>query len=66
VTLTREDRERINDSRLKIQSIANTLNEMNPDKIPEYRDIQNCLENAEDSLNQALRASSPEPTSPSQ
>jgi hypothetical protein len=66
VTLTREDRERINDSRLKIQSIANTLNAMNPDKIPEYRDIQNCLENAEDSLNHALRESSAEPKLPSE
>lgn len=66
MTLTREDRERINDSRLKIQSVANTLNEMSPDKIPDYRDIQDCLENAEDSLKQALRASGAESTSPSQ
>jgi hypothetical protein len=56
VPLTREDRERINDSRLKIQSVTNTLVQVKRNKIPQYLEIQDCLENAEQSLNQALRA----------
>jgi hypothetical protein len=56
VPLTREDRERINDSRLKIQSITNTLVRVTQNKIPQYVEIQDCLENAEQSLKQALRA----------
>ncbi|MDP9169423.1 MAG: hypothetical protein M3N54_02290 [Acidobacteriota bacterium] len=56
MALTRQERERINDSRLKIQSITNTLNEVRPDKIPEYADIQDCLQNAEHSLTAALGA----------
>ncbi len=55
MALTRVERERINDSRLKIQSAADTLNEVDPNKIPHFSDIQTCLEQAEERLSGALR-----------
>lgn len=57
--LTREERERINDSRLKIQSIASTLNQVRSGNIPEYAEIQDCLQHAEHSLTSALQTPSP-------
>jgi hypothetical protein len=63
VALTREDRERINDSRLKIQSITNALDGVNSTKIPEYAEIQDCLESAEHNLQEALQDASVKPPS---
>jgi hypothetical protein len=65
MALTREDRERINDSRLKIQSITNALDGVNSGKIPEYTEIQDCLASAEQNLEEALRDASAKPRSPS-
>jgi len=55
--LTRVERERITDSRLKIQSVANSLRQIDPKKVRDFEDIQECLEDAEESLSGALRSS---------
>ena len=57
MALSRADKERINDSRLKIQSAANTLNHVNSSKIPDFDEIQECLESANKNLGTALRQS---------
>jgi hypothetical protein len=54
--LTRVERERISDSRLKIQSVADTLNYLDKAKVPELDEIQECLDDAEKSLSGALRS----------
>jgi len=56
VSLTKVDLERISDSRLKIQSIAETLGDVDPEKIPHVHEIQECLADAERSLSAALRS----------
>jgi len=56
--LTRLDKERILDSRLKIQSVTHSLNHIDPDKIPQLEEIRECLEGAEDSLRGALQKNS--------
>ena len=57
MALTRAERERISDSQLKIQAIANSLNCVDPKKIPHYEEIRACLENADKSLGGVLRSS---------
>ena len=57
MALTRLERERITDSRLKLQSAANSLSHIDPGKVPEFDEIQDCLEDAEKSLAGALRLS---------
>ena len=58
--LTRVEKERVNDSRLKIQSAADALSKVAPDKIPEFDEIQDCLEGAEESLKGTLLAAQSE------
>jgi hypothetical protein len=55
MALTRAERERITDSRLKLRSAANTLNDIDPEKVPDYDEIQDCLDDADKSLASALR-----------
>jgi hypothetical protein len=62
MALTRAERERISDSQLKIQAIANSLNCVDPEKIPHYEGIQACLEDADKSLGVALRSSESGPS----
>jgi|RhiMethySRZTD1v2_1073278.scaffolds.fasta_scaffold686832_2 hypothetical protein len=57
MALSRVERERVNDSRLKLQSVTNSLSQVDPSKVPEIDEIQECLENAEKSLDGALRSS---------
>ena len=56
VSLSKVDRERISDSRLKIQSVAETLGDVDPEQIPRVHDIQECLADAEKTLSAALRS----------
>ncbi len=56
MALTRVEKERITDSRHKLRSVAESLNHVDPAKVPEYQDIQQCLEDAEKSLLGALRS----------
>jgi len=53
--LSRVDRERLNDSRLKLQSVSNSLSQVDPRNVPDFDDIQQCLDNASRSLRGALR-----------
>jgi len=55
MALTRLERERITDSRLKLRSAANTLHDIDPEKVPDFDEIQDCLDDAEKSLASALR-----------
>jgi hypothetical protein len=55
MALTRTEKERIADSRLKIQSVTNSLQHVDPKKVPNFEEIQECLEDAEESLEGALK-----------
>jgi hypothetical protein len=52
--LTRVERERISDSRLKIQSVSASLHKIDPSKIPNIEEIEECLDDAEETLKGAL------------
>ena len=60
MALTRLERERLTDSRLKLQSVADSLKQIDPKKVRDVEDIQECLEGAEESLSGALRSSEPD------
>jgi len=53
--LTRVDKERIRDSRLKLQSVANSLKQVSPKGINGMEEIQDCIRDAEKSLRGALQ-----------
>ena len=53
--LTRTEREQIQDTKLKLQSAAHTLRDVDPKKIADFADIQECLQDADDSLRDALK-----------
>ena len=57
MALSKMEKERVLDSRLKIQSVVNSLRAVDPAQIPDYEEIEECLDDAEKSLRQALRAS---------
>jgi len=60
MALTRAERERISDNRMKIRSVANSLSHLDPAKIDDFGAIQDCLEDAEKNLTGALeRSNSP-------
>jgi hypothetical protein len=61
MALTRAEKERITDSRLKLQSVANSLDHVDPGKVRDFQEIQDCLEDAEKSLYEALRVSNLDP-----
>jgi hypothetical protein len=54
MSLNRAERERVSDSRLKIQSVAASLHKIDPAKIPNLEEIQECLDDAEETLKGAL------------
>ena len=53
--MTKEQKERVRDSRLKIQSARETLRHVNPKEIPEFEQLEECLEDVERNLGSALR-----------
>jgi hypothetical protein len=55
MSLTRTEKERLTDSQLKLQSVSQSLKHVDPEKIPDYEEIEKCLEDAEKSLTGALR-----------
>jgi hypothetical protein len=59
--LTRVERERITDSQLKIQAVANRLKGVDPQKVPDFEEIEECLEDADKSRGGALRSSVSDP-----
>ena len=54
MSLTRVERERLTDSKLKIEAVAESLKHVDPEKLPEYEEIEQCLESADRSLSGAL------------
>jgi hypothetical protein len=62
MALTRVEKERLTDSRLKVQSITNSLKHIDPGKLRDFEEIQECLEDTERSLEEALRSSATEVT----
>jgi hypothetical protein len=60
MALTRAERERITDSRHKVQSVTHTLKGVDPKKIPHFEEIEDCLEDADKSLAKALQPSAPD------
>jgi hypothetical protein len=59
VHLTRTDRERIADNRMKIRSVASSLSHIDPKKINDFEAIQECLEDADKNLSGALKSPDP-------
>jgi hypothetical protein len=57
MALTRQERERLIDNRLKIQSVANSLTHIDPTKIQDFHAIQHCLQEADECFAGALRSS---------
>lgn len=55
-TLTKLEREVINDSMLKIQSIQASLNQIDETKLADSEEIQSCLKTANHSFRTALKA----------
>ncbi len=53
-TLTLDERERIVDSALKIQSVRNSLDVVPDAKIPALREMLTCLKNVDRGLREAL------------
>ena len=58
MALTNAERERITDSRAKLQSVARSLKNVDPKAIPGVAQIEDCLEDADKSLTGALRSKS--------
>jgi hypothetical protein len=58
MSLNKLEREVITDSMLKVQSIKASLERINPDKVPDNDEIQNCLESADQSFREALKSGS--------
>jgi len=56
MSLTRSEKERITDSRLKLQAVADSLHHIDPEKVPGYDAITHCLDEAERSLQGALHS----------
>jgi hypothetical protein len=52
--LTLVERERITDSVLKLQSVRNSLEQVDAEKIPTKEEIETCLEHADHDLRAAL------------
>ena len=57
--LNRVEKIRLEDARLRIQSIVNALSSLDCRKIPNYDGIHACLRDAEKSLALALRSDEP-------
>ena len=60
MALTRLEREKITDGMRKIQSARASLEEVDGRKIPEFEDMEECLEDADKNLEIALRQGSSE------
>jgi hypothetical protein len=55
--LTRVERERIADSQLKVQSVTHSLKQVDRNKIPNFEEIEECMEGTQASLEEALQSS---------
>lgn len=57
MAMTRAEKERVSDMRLKIQSVARSLQHLDQCEIPDLDQIESCLEDADRNLQVALHAS---------
>jgi hypothetical protein len=55
MALTKVERERITDSVLKLQSVRASLENIDNKKIPDFKNVETCLKDADKSLKAALR-----------
>ena len=55
--LTRVEKERISDSRMKIQAVAASLKHVAPEKLHDLEQMQECLDEADKNLSDALKSS---------
>ena len=55
MALNRVEKERLTDSRLRIESIVDALSGVDPSKVPHYDEITECLRHADESIQLALR-----------
>ena len=55
MALTNTEREKIHDSILKIQSVQAALEDVDKKKIPEYRELEECLDSGCKHLREALQ-----------
>jgi predicted nucleic acid-binding Zn-ribbon protein len=55
MSLTKSDRAKITDSVHSIQSARASLADIEQEKVPEVEEIQDCLENSDKKLREALR-----------
>ena len=56
MALKRDEKERIQDSLLKLQSVANSLDQVDSKEIPHLEDVQECFEGADEILGGAIRS----------
>ena len=57
MAMTRAEKERVSDIRLKLQSAARSLQHLDQAGIPEIDQIESCLDDADRSLRTALKTS---------
>jgi hypothetical protein len=57
MAMTRAEKERLNDIRLKLQSAARSLQHLPESDIPDYDQIEKCLDNADQNLRDAVQSS---------
>src|SRR5262252_6923205 len=55
--LSRVEKERLADSRMKLQSVARTLREVDPKKVRNIEAIEECIDDAEKTLKGTLKES---------
>jgi hypothetical protein len=55
MALTKAEKERVTDSLMKLQSVAQSLKKVHREEIPEFEEIETCLEDAGRTLDSALR-----------
>ena len=56
MSFTRAEKERISDNLLKIQAVARSLKHLDRKKVPDLKEIEECLEGADRSLGGTLRS----------
>jgi hypothetical protein len=57
MALTQAEKERLRDSRMKLQSVASSLKHIDSKEVPGFDEIQECIEGAEESLKGAIKRS---------
>ena len=54
--LSRVEKQRLQDSRLRLQSVVSALGGVDPEKVPNFSEIDECLRDAERSIEIALNS----------